>query len=147
MVLGLVPMLHIFKFEPAKMSDPVPSMNRALQNIIRSSFMDDMKIYSIENWLKEAMASGALKFDEKSVRTSPVYSFKTALENLRNDVPFEVRQNLINNWKKIQDFHGQPNYFDVAMHAANQTLDDAMAGAGIVKKTLLYPAWKLSDTT
>lgn len=135
----------IFKFEPAKLIDPIPSMNRALQNIIRTSFMDDMKIYSVENWLREA--SPHLKFDEKSIRTSPMYSFKTALENLKNDVPFEVRQNLINNWKKIEDFQGQPNYFDTAMHAANQTLDDAMAGAGIVKKALLYPAWKLSDSS
>jgi hypothetical protein len=135
----------IFKFEPAKMIDPIPSMNRALQNIIRTSFMDDMKIYSIENWLKEAAPH--LKYDEKEIRTSPVYSFKTALENLKNDVPHEVKQNLINNWKKIEDFHGQPNYFDIAAHAANQALDDAMANAGIVKKTLLYPAWKLSDAS
>lgn len=135
----------IFKFEPAKFIDPVPSMNRALQNIISSSFMDDSKIYSIENWLQENKRWLSSK-QQELVDSAPVHSFLTALENLKTDTPFVVRQNLTNNWKKIRDFHGIPNAVDRALTAANQTIEDAMAAGGAIKKTALFPAWLLSDS-
>jgi hypothetical protein len=132
----------IFKFEPAKMVDPIPSINRAMNNIIRTTFLDDYKIYAVENWIREA--ARYLKIDEDMLRSSPFYHFKTALENFRTDIPFPVRQNLTNNWKKIEDFVGRPSWFDNMVHKAAQDLDDAAATGGI-KKMNLIPSYLLSN--
>lgn len=44
----------VFKLEPARMIDPMTSMNRGLANIANSFFFDDLKIGFMEHWLQEA---------------------------------------------------------------------------------------------
>lgn len=132
----------IFKFEPAKMVDPIPSINRAMNNIVRTTFLDDYKMYGVENWIREA--AQYLNISEAELRSSPFYHFKTALDNFKTDIPWPVRQNLTNNWKKIEDFVGRPSWFDNMLHKAAQDLEDAAATGGI-KKMALIPAYALSN--
>jgi hypothetical protein len=45
----------LYKYSPTgKMIDPITTMNKSLNRIVNSVFMDDYKIYAVEHWLREA---------------------------------------------------------------------------------------------
>jgi hypothetical protein len=61
-----------YKFTPAELVDPVTTLNRSLNRIVNSAFMDDYKIYAVEHWLREAEPHLALigKLSKTSFRTA-----------------------------------------------------------------------------
>jgi len=113
----------IYKLEHADYVDPIPSLNRALNRAIRSTFMDDYKISAVEHWLEEAMPH--LKAEEKEVRSAPFYYFNNAdYGAFKSAAGNEVISNLLSNRLKIQQFVGLPSKVETAIQGLTQHLAD-----------------------
>ena len=100
-------------------------MNRALNRAMKSFFMDDYKIYAVEHWLREAepyFKNAGENFSE--IRSSPFYHFNNPV--FKSGLKESVRQNLMSNRYKIQQFIGVPNKFDNFVHGVAQDLVDSM---------------------
>lgn len=139
----------IYKYVPADYVDPIPSLNRALNRAISSTFMDDYKIHAVEHWLQEAIPH--LKASESEVRSAPFYhfnnadrgAFKSATET---DQP-GVIDNLLSNRFKIRMFTGMPNKVDTYIHGMTQLLVDEMYKRGTPEWFQAIPLWALSRAT
>src|ERR1044072_1261080 len=59
----------VYTLEPARMLDPIPTMNRAMTRIVNSTYMDDYKVFAVESWLREA--APYLKATESELRYAP----------------------------------------------------------------------------
>lgn len=68
----------LYRVEPANMVNPLTSMNRGLNRIINSFFMDDYKLMSVEHWLQQAAAFMRVDGGIAAIRTSPFYFFHNA---------------------------------------------------------------------
>lgn len=115
----------IYAYEPARMVDAMPTMQRALNRAMKTFFMDDYKIYAVEHWLREAepyMKNAGELFSE--IRSSPFYHFNNPV--FKPDVETDIKMNLMSNRYKIQQFIGVPNKFDNFMHGVAQQLSDSM---------------------
>lgn len=112
----------VYQWVPAKLVDPIPTMNRALNRAIQSTFMDDYKMYAVEHWLAEAMPH--LKAPESEVRASPFWHFNNP-DFKNNPENQSIVWNLKANQQKINQFVGTPNTFDTWVHGATQNLTDA----------------------
>src|SRR6266404_1606824 len=135
----------LWKYEPAKMVDPIPTMNRALNRAINSTYMDDYKIFAVEHWLREA--GPYLKEDESSIRASPFWNFNLARDEtaFKAGAPHDVVQKLLANRMKINQFVGVPNTFDTWIHSITQHLaDTAYEKGGLTEKAAIIPLWALS---
>lgn len=115
----------VYGYEPAKLTDPIPTMNRGLNRIISSLFMDDYKTFAVEHWLEEN--KGILKASEKELRASPFYHFQSADVDsaYKPDAPKNLINNARNNLYKIQQFVGVPDKFDTQIQALTQYLTDS----------------------
>ena len=135
----------LWKYEPAKMVDPIPTMNRALNRAINSTYMDDYKIFAVEHWLREA--GPFLKEDENSLRSSPFWNFHqaTSKDAFKSGTPIEIVSKLLANKLKIDQFVGMPNTFDTWVHSLTQHLaDTAYEAGGLTEKAAIIPLWALS---
>lgn len=138
----------VYKYVPARLADPIPTMNRSIARAIHSTFMDDYKISAIETWLEEA--APYMKATRSELRSAPFYHFKTASKdafkaNKDND---DIIRGLLANKFKIDQFTGIPDTFDSAIHSAQQLLADAMYESFGPKSSrnwvTLTPEWLLS---
>jgi len=137
----------IYKYEPARMVDPITTMNRALNQITRSSFMDDMKIAAIESWLREA--ENHLKAPNiDDIRSSPFWYFKNAnsKDAFRPGTDPTTVANLLSNRFKTQQFLGVPSKYDLFMHDTAQKMAD-WAYDLMGPKGELIPTWLFTKTT
>lgn len=135
----------LWKYEPAKLVDPIPTMNRALNRAINSTYMDDYKIFAVEHWLREA--GPYLKEDENSIKASPFWNFNNARSKdaFKSATPVEVVSKLLANKLKIDQFTGIPNTFDTWTYSLTQHLaDTAYEKGGLVEKAAIIPLWALS---
>lgn len=142
----------IWGYEPAEKVDPVPTMNRSLDRMINSIFMDDYKISAVEHWLKEA--EPWLKESESSIKSSPFYHFHTitSKDAFKSAAPENVISNLLSNKYKIDQFLGIPDKFDTWVNGVtNALLDSAYTRYGsetgrtmLQKAITIPPAWALS---
>jgi len=141
----------IYKYVPADYVDPIPTMNRALNRAIQSTFMDDYKIYAVEHWLSEAIPH--MKEKESVIRSSPFYHFNTAnVNSFLSDMPDAIKWNLMSNKKKISDFLGTPNKTETAIHGLTQLLTDKFyeklgpeEGRNLFQKSIsIAPLWAIS---
>src|SRR5258705_12153538 len=64
-----------YEYQPASLVDPMATFDRSLSRMINSTFMDDYKIFTVENWLREA--SDYLKPSESQIRAAPFAHFVT----------------------------------------------------------------------
>lgn len=116
----------LYQYAPeGKFVDPITSMNRALNRIVNSVFMDDYKMYAVEHWLREAepyLDSTRAKL----ARSSPFWVFNSATDKtaFRAGVPWEKVQNLLGTRYKINQFVGIPSKFDTAIQSMKQSLVD-----------------------
>lgn len=132
----------VYKYVPAKLVDPIPTMNRALNRIINTTFMDDYKMYAMEHWLREAEPH--LNFDVSEIRSAPFWVFEKAFENFKGDVDPLIKANLLANREKIKQFIGIPSTFDQKVTALTQHLVDKAYDAGVIgKKLSVVPIWAL----
>lgn len=141
----------IYKMERAPMVDPIPTMNKALNRAIRSTFMDDYKIHAVEHWLQEA--SPFLKAEESEIRAAPFYHFYNAdIGAFTSGTDPAVISNLLSNRFKIQQFVGMPNKVETAIHGLTQILADEFykklgpeeTRNPIVRGATIVPLWMLS---
>lgn len=142
----------IYKYEPAKFVDPIATMNRALNQIVNSTFMDDMKIAGMENWLREA--EGSLKADKSEIRSAPFYHFNNATDRsaFKPAADPTVVANLLSNRFKTKQFLGVPSRYDMFLHDTSQKIADWMWEHEMNKDTklgsngVLIPTWLLGQT-
>jgi hypothetical protein len=140
----------LYKYEPAKLLDPIPTMNRALKRAINSTFMDDYKISAVEHWLTEA--TPLLKASESEVRSAPFWHFNNP--DFKPSADTAKVMNLKSNQLKIQGFTGMPSTFDTWVHGVTQKLaDDFYTKFGpedtrgtLAKAVTILPTWALSKT-
>lgn len=144
----------VYKYSPTtKFIDPITTMNKALNRIVNTTFMDDYKIYAVEHWLREAEEHLA-PMGQKLARTSPFWVFTNATDKsaFNASTPWETMRNLLSNRYKIMQFTGIPSQFDTAMHSTKQMLADwAYAkfgpeeGRTLAQKAVsIAPNWMLS---
>lgn len=141
----------LYKYEPSDLIDPIPTMNRALDRLINSTFMDDYKIMAVENWLREA--TPWLREGESSIKNSPFWNFHnaTSKDAFKPSTPVPVLNNLLANKYKIEQFLGVPDKFDTFMHGLTQSLLDsaysrfgAETGRTSLQKAItVAPIWML----
>ncbi len=141
----------LYKYVSADYVDPIPTMNRALNRAINSTFMDDYKIHAVEHWLTEAIPH--LKASESEVRSSPFYHFNTASDKgaFKPDTPESIRWNLLSNRYKINQFVGTPSSMDTAIHGLTQLLADNLykkfgpteTASAFGKAATIVPLWML----
>lgn len=116
----------VYKYSPTtKFIDPITTMNKSLNKIVQTVFMDDYKMYAVEHWLREA--EDHLEPVRKSLsRYSPFWVFTSAIDKsaFRDGTPWSVIQNLLNNRFKINQFVGIPSTFDTAITQAKNDLVD-----------------------
>jgi hypothetical protein len=137
----------IYKYEPATMVDPIVTMNRALNQIVRTTVMDDMKVASIETWLREA--ESLLKAPNvDDIRSSPWWYFKNAdsPDAFKPGADRTVVANLLSNRFKTQQFLGTPSKYDLFMHDTAQKIADWSYDT-LGPKGELVPSWLLEKTT
>lgn len=147
-----------YEFRPAKITDPITTLTRAMERAVSSIYMDDMKMTAAEHWLEEN--KDLFEDDIKMVRSSPFWYLK---EGKLKRNPYNAARiiNAETNRYKIKDFIGEPSKIDLAMHGVRQAMSDALYAAGrdklvdtsekklpsklatAVKVPLLAPEWLL----
>lgn len=60
----------LFKFEPSKFLDPLSTLNRAMANVMRSRYMNDYKIASVETFIQEF--ADVMKVSREELRKDPM---------------------------------------------------------------------------
>jgi hypothetical protein len=147
----------IYKYVPADYVDPIPTMNRALNRAINSTFMDDYKISAVEHWLQEALPY--LKKSESEIRSAPFYHFNSITKgDFKSAADLDnpgVIDNLLSNRYKINQFVGMPNKVETTLHGLTQLLVDNFyrkfgpeEGRGpLARAFTVVPLWALAKTT
>lgn len=129
----------LFDYEPAKMIDPIPSLDRALSKIINSTFMDDYKIGAVEHWLAKAV--NHLESTVPEIRGAPFWHFLNP--TYKKDTPFAVEQQLKATHWQIEQFLGQQNVIDNFIDQVAQTLADGVYNKGLRRAMVVDPIWAL----
>ena len=134
----------LYSYEPAKMVDPITTMNRALNGITKSFFMDDLKAFSVSHWLKEAAPYLDIKGGTAAMWHSPYHYFNNAEQYWKS----ASDKNAVNILKAahhmISQFNGVPNEIETSIHSMTQGMADMIyknAGPKVV------PDWMLSRVT
>ena len=140
----------LWKYEPAQLVDPIPTLNRGIKDIVNSTFMDDYKIFSVEHWLKQA--APYLKLDDIDAwKSSPFWHFNHADFKTDADV-LQVRQ-LEDARFKINQFIGTPSKIQNMLDRMSQDLADAMykkfgpGGNQLTRGLILAPSWTVANLT
>lgn len=134
----------VYQMEPAALIDPIVAMNKGLNNIMHSTFMNDYKRYAANHWLEEV--KGYMGTDAaKSYRSAPFYYFSNPKEVFTTSTPIQIKNQFMNNWQKIQQFIGQPSAFDAYLHNIEQDLMDA-AYTKLGPKSANIPIWLIGKT-
>jgi hypothetical protein len=115
----------VYKHIPADMVDPLPSMNRAMQRILDSTFMDDYKISSVEHWIAEA--EPYLKAGSDELKASPFFHFaESQADSAYKTGDWAKVQNLKNMRNQIRQFIGMPSTLQTVLKNTSQILADQM---------------------
>lgn len=134
----------IYPYEPAKFVDPFSTMNRAMNSVVNSMYMNDYKFYAMEHFLQEA--GPYMKAKPEEIRHAPWHYFQNIdKEAFLKTTPFEVRQQLLNMHSAIKSFTGIPSDVESFLHSANQAVLDAEYSGS--KLARLIPSWALARAT
>lgn len=129
----------LYNLAPAKVVDPITTMNRGLSKIAKSNFMDDYKTMSIEHWLKQA--STYLDLKDGEIRHSPVYAFKEG--KWKSSADKNVTAQLDAAKFHIEQLVGQPSDLDAQLHNYGQKLADYMYDKAGPKSATIVQEWLL----
>ena len=130
----------IYKVAPAELVDPISSMNRALNRIVNSTFMDDYKIFAIEHWIQKA--AKYLDEDLDRLRYSPFHYFNEP--KFRKDTPPEIIRNLETEKSQIQQLLGTKSNYESTLHSLSQHLGDMIYNKTGNATWSQVPQWFLS---
>jgi hypothetical protein len=138
----------LYKYEPAHKIDPIVTMNRGLNRIVNSTYMNDYKLMSIEHWLQQAHPY--LDKDLNALRSAPMYYFHHADNFWKKDseaIP-QIRKMQIAA-KEIKVLLGEPSLVDNEIQRWTLNLADQVYGANnpFVKGGLKFSHWGLSSMT
>lgn len=109
-------------FKPADTIDAFSSLNRSMQRIIKSTYMDDVKITSVSDWLQRY--KHLMDVDNPDdVFKNPWYNFNNV--NLKKGVrnTFEGYQVEAERYQ-IKSFVGIPSWWDNLIHTVEQRMAD-----------------------
>jgi hypothetical protein len=116
-----------YSYDPAQPMDPITSMNRALTNITNSVFMDDVKISSMENWLRRH--KDVLEVEGNAdLMSAPFYHFNTA--KVSKGQPKRIQSQIEAERWMIKQFNGTPSVWDTTLASIQDKLMDDIYGAG-----------------
>lgn len=135
-----------YAWEPAKLLDAIPTMNRAFNKISNSFFMDDYKFGAIEQWLREAREY--LNVPDSQLRSAPLYWFHHGEFNKAATADAQIRMNTLDiTRQQIKQFIGQVSQSDALVHAWTQKLADTIyrKSPGIAQQ--IDPAWTAHTLT
>lgn len=121
----------LFQHQPAQFIDPIASMTRAMTSIVKSNFMDDYKIFSMEHWLQE---NSRLFKTDVDWRTAPFYYFNKAKEFYASGVSAEEKSRAELSRFQIRQFTGIASDTQGLLDSLSQTIADSIyRRTGIVK--------------
>ncbi len=119
--------------------DPITSLNRGLERIAKSNFMDDYKTMSVEHWLQQA--KNWLNASESEIRHSPFYYFREA--KFLPSAPADLRGRLETAKAHIEQLIQQPSETAAKLHIISQKLSDATYDK-LGPNSVLTPEWDLA---
>lgn len=134
----------LYKAVPAKTVDPITSMQRGLQRIIKSNLYDDYKTSAVEHWLKQA--APYLEASDAKIKYSPFYYYNEA--KFKADAPADIVTRL-----RVAKYHtdqivGMPSETTNLIHQYAQKMSDHVYQKMGPKAPVLTPSWlipKLQD--
>ncbi len=130
----------LYKYTAAEMVNPIETMNRALTRIVQSTYMEDYKMFAVENWLKQAKQY--LNPTDKDLYSTPLHWFNKP--EWKNGVDEGIKRNLMNtNWQ-IRQLLGVSNPIDNMLRNTMQTLVDNIYGKFGEKATKLVPNFMIN---
>lgn len=127
----------LYQIAPAKTVDPITTMNRGLQRIAHSNFMDDYKTMSVEHWLKQA--SKYLDASDSEIWGSPYFHYNQP--KWKGDVPEEIKGSLLASKYHTDQLVGTPSATEASLHSGVQKLQDMLYNKVSPKATV--PSWLL----
>lgn len=131
----------LYSVEPARLVDPIPSMNRAMARIVNSAYMDDYKMFAMRHWLQEA--KNHIKGDWEDILHAPFHYFYKG--ELLPGTPLDIRSRLEASRFKSQQIMGTPSAIDTFLHSVSSKLADFVYDkAG---PTRLDPSWMIPKLT
>lgn len=126
----------IINISSAQSVDPITTMNRGLERIARSNFMDDYKTMAVEHWLRQAAPYLDVK-SESELYGSAHYYFNEGKFRVGVDAGIQAR--LEASKYHTQQLVGQPSLVDGLLHSASQKMSDMAVSAIGPKGQILTP--------
>lgn len=111
-----------YHYEPAKILDLIPTMDKSLNKIINSTFLDDYKIYGIERWISKA--EPWLKGTQAEIRSASMHTFYHP--DWKPDTPLAIKNALKAQNMQIQDLMRVTSETDKTLHSISQRLADSI---------------------
>jgi hypothetical protein len=126
----------LYSVTPAQAIDPITTLNRGLERIVRSNFMDDYKTMAVEHWIAQAAPYlEAHTIDE--IKSAPFYFFMEG--KFLKSAPPEIVAKLQASKYHTQQLTGQPSFTDGLLHSTAQKLSDLAVNAIGPKGQALTP--------
>lgn len=129
----------LYQVAPARLVDPITTMNRGLARIAKSNFLDDYKTMSVEHWLKQA--EKYLKPSKSEIWHAPFHAFNEA--DFVKDAPAEIKAALEASRYHTQQLTGTPSTTDALLHSLAQKTYDRLYESFGPKGLIIDPAWML----
>lgn len=126
----------LYKISSAKAVDPITTMNRGLERIVRSNFMEDYKTMAVEHWLRQA-APYLDVHSTSEIYGAPYYYFNEG--KFRIGTPAEIQARLEASKYHTQQLTGQPSLVDDLLHSAAQRLSDMSVNVAGPKGQIVVP--------
>jgi hypothetical protein len=120
----------LWKFEPAELLDPLPSLERGVNAIIRSQWMDDHKINTIKRWLNDGINKKYFQVSPEEIRKSPFWYFHRPEELYRKELSKNERDVAEGNRLKILNFTGINSRTETMTHGIMQKMVDGLYDSG-----------------
>lgn len=117
----------VYQYRPAKLLDPLDSINRSMSHLANSMFMEDYKRFAVEHWMETA--KNWLDVDTSDMRQNPFYWFQRA--DFKKGTPENIKAVLMGNRKLIQSFVGRPSDFQAVAQTVTSSLMSSMYKMGV----------------
>lgn len=130
----------LYSITKANAVDPITTMNRGLERIVRSNFMDDYKTMAVEHWIAQAKNYLDAK-TIKEVESSPFYYFNEG--KFLKSTPPEIQSQLEASRYHTKQLTGQPSLTDGLLYSMSQKLSDMAVNVVGPKGQVITPRWAL----
>jgi len=118
----------LYKYVDAEFMDPIPTLQRSLNRIINSTFLDDYKQFAVEHWIQAAAGSrakggfGVMRNTIDEFRSAPMYFFHYG--EFRPDAPIELVRNFEAQREAIKGLLRQETAWTKSVNAIYDDLTD-----------------------